>query len=121
MALHTTPATSPAPALPISSDSSDDSNMTLQSQFFWGDGRADDWVPGDYLKSIMNMFRETSLATFKASKLGNGLATNSVVETWFEELDTISPGTKGNWAKLEAAFKARWPKQAATAQTVEQW
>ena len=115
-----TPATSPAPTLPISPDSSDDTNMTQQSQSFWGDGRADDWVLGNYLKSIMNTFKEMSSATFKASKLGNGVVTNSVAETWFKELDTTSPGTKSNWTKLEVAFKARWPKQAATAQTVEQ-
>jgi hypothetical protein len=45
-------------------DSSNDENMP-QSIFFYGDGRANDLVPGDYLKTIVNTFKETSATSFK--------------------------------------------------------
>lgn len=85
--------------------------------FFWGDNRADDPVPGNFLKLINSGFKESSSDTFKAKQLENGLATNSVAELWF---DTLDAATKADWDRLEIAFKARWPKEVIVPPTVEQ-
>jgi hypothetical protein len=87
------------------------------TSFFYGDNRPDDMVPGDYLKTIMNTFKETSSTSFKVQRLQNGLATNSVAEEWF---DGLSGPTKANWNLVETAFKTRWPRQVLIAQTTEQ-
>jgi hypothetical protein len=87
------------------------------TSFFYGDDRPDDMVPGDYLKTIMNTFKETSSTSFKVQRLQNGLATNSVAEEWFDGLDAA---TKGDWDLVEVAFKVRWPRQVLVAQTTEQ-
>jgi hypothetical protein len=96
-------------------DSSDD-KMT-NPLFFYSDNRPDDMVPGDYLKMIMNMFKETSSDSFRVQRLQNGLATNSVAEEWFDGLD---PATRVNWNLVEAAFKMRWPRQVLVDQTTKQ-
>jgi hypothetical protein len=85
--------------------------------FFWGDNRADDPVPGNFLKLISSGFKESSSDTFKAKQLENGFATNSVAELWFDALD---PPLKADWNLLEAEFKARWPKEVIVPPTVEQ-
>ena len=85
--------------------------------FFWGDNRVDDPVPGNFLKTISSKFRENSSDAFKAKQLENGFATNSVAETWFESLPKA---TQKDWDLLEAAFKTRWPKEVVIAITVEQ-
>ena len=85
--------------------------------FFWGDNRADDPVPGNFLKLINSGFKESSSDVFKAKQLENGFATNSVAELWFDALDAA---TKADWDLLEAAFKARWPKEVIVPPTVEQ-
>jgi hypothetical protein len=74
-------------------------------------------VPGDYLKAIMNMFKETSLTSFKVQRLQNGLVMNLVAEEWFDELNGT---TKADWDLVETAFKMRWPRQVLVAQTTEQ-
>ncbi|KAJ7239065.1 hypothetical protein C8J57DRAFT_1372985 [Mycena rebaudengoi] len=89
----------------------------MPSEFFWGDGRADDMVPGDYLKRTQDKFKETSSDDFKAERLSNGFATNSKAELWFEALD---PGTQGDWKKLKAAFLVKWPKETVPALSTEQ-
>jgi len=111
---YNTPQTSPAP-IPITANSSDDEEMP-QPIFFYGDGRSDDLVPGDYLKSIVNTFKETSATSFKVQRLENGLATNSVAEQWF---DNLPAATKLDWDLVEAAFKVRWPKEVLVAETTE--
>jgi hypothetical protein len=85
--------------------------------FFWGDNRADDLVPGNFLKLISSGFKESSSDAFKVKQLENGFATNSVAELWF---DALSAATKADWARLEAAFKTRWPKEVVVPPTVEQ-
>ena len=109
-----TPPTSP-PRFTAVVDSSDD-EMTNMS-FFYSDDRPDDMVPGNYLKMIMNTFKETSSTSFKVQRLQNGLATNSVAEEWFDRLDGA---TKADWDLMETAFKMRWPRQVLIAQTTEQ-
>ena len=52
-----------------------------QPIFFYGAGHSDDLVPGDYLKTIVNMFKETSATFFKVQWLENGLTTNSVTSS----------------------------------------
>ena len=49
---YTTPGTSLTPTLSTSPDSSDNSDMTQQSQFFWGDGRANGRLPEVHHKHI---------------------------------------------------------------------
>jgi hypothetical protein len=85
--------------------------------FFYGDDRPDDMVPGDYLKTVMNTFKETSSNSFRVQRLQNGLATNSVAEEWFDGLNAVM---KIDWDLVEAAFKIRWPRQVLVAQTTEQ-
>jgi hypothetical protein len=85
--------------------------------FFWGDNRADDPVPGNFLKLINSGFKESSSDTFKAKQLENGFATNSVAELWFDALEGF---VKADWNLLEAAFKTRWPKEVIVPPTVEQ-
>ena len=85
--------------------------------FFWGDNRADDPVPGNFLKLINSGFKESSSNTFKAKQLENGFATNSVAEQWF---DALGAATKADWDLLEATFKVRWPKEVIVPPTVEQ-
>jgi len=85
--------------------------------FFWGDNRADDPVPGNFLKLISSGFKETSSDTFKVKQLENGFATNSVAELWF---DALNIATKQDWCLLEAEFKVRWPKEVIVPPTVEQ-
>jgi hypothetical protein len=87
------------------------------TSFFYGDDRPDDMVPGDYLKTIMNTFKENSSTSFKVQRLQNGLATNSVAVEWF---DGLTGATKANWDLVETAFKTRWPRQVLVAQTTEQ-
>jgi hypothetical protein len=109
-----TPSTFP-PRFAAAADSSDD-EMTNTS-FFYGDDCPDNMVPGDYLKTIMNTFKETSSTSFKVQRLKNGLATNSVAKEWF---DGLNGATKANWDLVETAFKMRWPRQVLVAQTTEQ-
>jgi hypothetical protein len=49
-------------------------------------------------------------------RLGNGLATNSVVEQWFKDLP---PATKADWELVEAAFKVCWPKEIPITEMTE--
>jgi hypothetical protein len=61
------PDTSP---LPIPIHISDDSdNKMSPTIFFWGDIRADDPVPGNFLKLISSGFKESSSDTFKVKQL----------------------------------------------------
>ena len=115
---HTTPTTSPAPVLitPLPTHSDSDDEMPANA-FFWGDNRDHDPVPGNFLKTVSSGFKETSSDAFKAKQLANGFATNSVAETWFEDLPAA---TQNDWDLLEAAFKLRWPKEVVIAITVEQ-
>ena len=85
--------------------------------FFWGNNRADDPVPGNFLKLINSGFKESSSDTFKAKQLENGFATNLVAELWF---DALNAATKADWDLLETAFKTRWPKEVIIPPTVEQ-
>jgi hypothetical protein len=109
-----TPPTSP-PQFTAPADSSDE-EMTNPT-FFYGDDHPDDMVPGDYLKTVMNTFKETSSNSFRVQRLRNGLATNSVAEEWFDRLD---PATKVDWDLVEAAFRIIWPRQVLVAQTTKQ-
>jgi hypothetical protein len=111
---YNTPQTSPAP-IPIPANSSDNEDMP-QPIFFYSDGHSNDLVPGDYLKTIVNTFKETSATSFKVQRLENGLATNSVAKQWF---DNLPAATKLNWDLVEAAFKVRWPKEVLIAETTE--
>ncbi|KIM72080.1 hypothetical protein PILCRDRAFT_93603 [Piloderma croceum F 1598] len=95
--------------------SSDDEDMP-QPIFFYGDGRSDDLVPGNYLKTIINTFKETSATSFKVQRLENGLATNSVAEQWFDNLPAL---TKLDWDLVEAAFKVCWPKEVLVVEMTE--
>ena len=88
-----------------------------ENTFFWGDHCPDDPVPGNFLKSISSMFKESSSDTFKAKQLENSFATNSVAETWF---DSLPLATIKDWDLLEATFKVQWPKEIVVAVTVEQ-
>jgi hypothetical protein len=113
-----TPDTSPLPITIHISDNSDDSDDEMPPAiFFWGDNRADDPVPGNFLKLISSGFKESSSDTFKAKQLENGFATNSVAELWF---DALSAATKADWDRLEAVFKVRWPKEVIVPPTIEQ-
>ena len=96
-------------------NSSGDEDMP-QPIFSYGDGRSDDLVPGDYLKTIVNTFKETLATSFKVQLLENGLATNSVAEQWF---DNLPAPTILDWDLVEAAFKIRWPKEVLVAETTE--
>ncbi|KAJ6492931.1 hypothetical protein C8R47DRAFT_1070423 [Mycena vitilis] len=96
-------------------DSSDDESMSVQ--FFYGDGRDPDPVPGDHLKAIQQAFKENSSDQFKCDRLIDSFATNSEAETWAEALP---PATVANWAALKAAFLVKWPKQTIVVKTVEQ-
>ncbi|KAJ7449772.1 hypothetical protein B0H11DRAFT_2247134 [Mycena galericulata] len=89
----------------------------MTSDFFWGDGRVDDMVPGDYLKLTMNKFKENSSSDFKAERLSNGFATNSKAEAWF---DALPAATQGDWKLLKAAFLTQWPKETVPALSTEQ-
>jgi hypothetical protein len=87
-----------------------------QPTFFYGDGRSDDLVPEDYIKTIINAFKEASTDSFKVQRLQNGLATNSVAEQWFDDLPLA---TRGDWDLVEAQFKVRWLKEVLVAETIE--
>jgi hypothetical protein len=89
----------------------------MTSEFFWGDGRVTDPVPGDYLKRTMNQFKETSSNEFKTSRLANGFATNSKAELWYEALP---PATWDDWKLLKAAFLLKWPKETVPKLSTEQ-
>jgi hypothetical protein len=109
-----TPPTSP-PQITAPAESSDDEMMS--PLFFYSDDHPDDMVPGDYLKTIMNTFKETSSDSFQVQRLQNGLAMNSVAEEWF---DRLNPATKVDWNLVEAAFKMRWPRQVLIVQMTKQ-
>jgi len=85
--------------------------------FFWGDNRADNPVPRNFLKLISSGFKESSSDVFKAKQLENGFATNSIAELWF---DALEAAVKADWCLLKAAFKTRWPKEVIVPPTVEQ-
>jgi hypothetical protein len=87
-------------------------------KFFYGDARADDWVPGDYLKTVMNAFKEKSTDSFKVMKLETRLASGSAAEEWFDS--PAVQAVKADWSLVEAQFKLRWPKEARVLQTKEQ-
>ncbi|KAJ6570437.1 hypothetical protein DFH09DRAFT_1313045 [Mycena vulgaris] len=116
----TSPLIGPSPPLitlpPILAlDSSDDEDMP--SDFFYGDNRDDDPVPGDYLKSTMNKFKEASSDDFKCERLANGFATGSFAEKWYDKLDVA---TQGDWKKLKAAFLKQWPAETVPELSTEQ-
>ncbi|KAJ7216588.1 hypothetical protein GGX14DRAFT_562151 [Mycena pura] len=116
----TSPFSGPSPPLIILPhtphlDSSDDEDMP--SDFFYGDNREDDPVPGDYLKSTMNKFKEASSDDFKCERLANGFATGSFAEKWYDKLDVA---TQGNWKKLKAAFLTQWPAETVPELSTEQ-
>ncbi|KAJ7619673.1 hypothetical protein FB45DRAFT_840119, partial [Roridomyces roridus] len=90
----------------------------MPSEFFYGDNRDDDPVPGDYLKSTMNRFKEASSDAFKCERLANGFATGSFAEKWYDKLD---PGTQDDWKKLKAAFLKQWPPETVPELSIEQY
>ncbi|KAJ7060417.1 hypothetical protein C8F01DRAFT_1084159 [Mycena amicta] len=89
----------------------------LSSEFFYGDNRDQDLVPGDYLKSTMNKFKETSKDKFKCEKLANGFATGSKAEKWFDKLPVA---TQTDWRLLKAAFLVNWPPETVPELSIEQ-
>jgi hypothetical protein len=86
--------------------------------FFYGDARAGDWVPGDYLKTVINTFKEKSTDSFKVMKLETRLASGSAAEEWFDS--PAVQAVKADWGLVEAQFKVKWPKEARVVQTKEQ-
>jgi hypothetical protein len=102
-----TPETSSPPITYV--DSSSDEEMSTEN-FFYGDTHAGDWVPGDYLKTVMNTFKEKSTDSFKVMKLETHLASGSAAEEWFDS--PAVQAVKVDWSLLEAQFKVRWPKEA---------
>jgi hypothetical protein len=84
-------------------------------KFFYGDARAGDWVPGDYLKTVMNTFKEKSTDSFKVMKLETS---GSAAEEWFDS--PAVQAVKADWGLVEVQFKVRWPKEARVVQTKEQ-
>ncbi|KAF7371818.1 hypothetical protein MVEN_00038500 [Mycena venus] len=114
----TSPLLGPTIATTITAvDSDSDDETVMPSDFFWGDGRDADMVPGDYLKLTMNKFKEASSDDFKAERLSNGFATNSKAELWYKGLDAA---TIGDWKLLKAAFLKQWPRETVPALSVEQ-
>ncbi|KAJ7773607.1 hypothetical protein DFH07DRAFT_952654 [Mycena maculata] len=89
----------------------------MPAQFFYGDGRDSDPVPGDHLKAIQQSFKENSSDAFKCERLIDSFATNSEAETWAEAQPAA---TLVSWAALKAAFLLKWPKQTVVVKTVEQ-
>jgi hypothetical protein len=87
-------------------------------KIFYGDARAGDWVPGDYLKTVMNTFKEKSTDSFKVMKLETRLASGSAAEEWFDS--PAVQAIKADLSLVEAQFKVRWPKEARVVQTKEQ-
>jgi hypothetical protein len=49
-------------------------------KFFYGNACAGNWVPGNYLKTVMNTFKEKSTDSFKVMKLEARLASGSTAE-----------------------------------------
>lgn len=95
----------------------DSSDEEMPSDFFYGDNRDDDPVPGDYLKSTMNKFKEASSNEFKCERLANGFATGSFAEKWYDKLDA---NIKDNWKLLKAAFLMQWPPETVPELSTEQ-
>ncbi|KAJ7827223.1 hypothetical protein B0H14DRAFT_2595374 [Mycena olivaceomarginata] len=116
-----TPPTSPllgtTPPIVAPAVLDDSSDEEMPSDFFYGDNRDDDPVPGDYLKSTMNKFKEASSNEFKCERLANGFATGSFAEKWYDKLDA---NIKDDWKLLKAAFLMQWPPETVPELSTEQ-
>ncbi|KAJ7319257.1 hypothetical protein DFH08DRAFT_819204 [Mycena albidolilacea] len=114
---YDTPPTSPSSHFIHPTPTSDSSDDDMPSEFFYGDNRAEDLVPGDYLKSTMNKFKEASSDNFKCDRLANGFATGSKAEKWY---NALQPETQSDWKLLKAAFVLKWPPEVVPEVSTEQ-
>jgi hypothetical protein len=87
-------------------------------KFFYGNACAGNWVPGNYLKTVVNAFKEMSTDSFKVMKLKTHLTSGSATEEWFDS--PAVQAVKADWGLVESQFKVRWPKEAQVVQTKEQ-
>ena len=118
---HPSPETLPAPAhhltVPITSYNSDSSadTMTGDHQMFYGDGRASDPVPLDFLKARKTKFKGLTDEE-KIESVLNHLATNSELEIWFYSLNQTT--ARKDWKLFEAAFETNWPRETVVTVTL---
>ena len=107
---HPSPETSPPHlpnlTVPITSYDSDSSTDTMMGdhQMFYGDGRASDPVPLDFLKARKVKFKGLTDEERIESVL-NHLVTNSEAEVWYYALNMTK---RKDWKLFEAAFEANW-------------
>ena len=88
--------------------------MTGDHQMFYGDGRASDPVPLDFLKARKAKFKGLTDEERIESVL-NHLATNSEAEVWYYALDAAK---RKDWKLFEAAFEANWPRETVVTITL---
>lgn len=81
---------------------------------FWGDGRASDPVPLDFLKARKAKFKGLNDEE-KVDSVLNHLATNSEAETWYQAL---TQPIKDSWKQFEAEFEKNWPREVIQPVTV---
>lgn len=80
-------------------------------------GDKDDENPEDFLRSFFRRMG-TSTDEVRKQQFPNFLQADSVADEWFEEL---AGNEKESWAKIETAFRARWPRKKAAKKTNEEY
>jgi hypothetical protein len=100
-----TPETFPSPITHI--DSSSDKEM-LTEKFFYSNTCADNWVPGDYLKTVMNTFKEKSTELPTPELLTNNVGACSRSPPWPNQ-----PQPKSTAYKTTHSQPPPWPNQPA--------
>ncbi|KAF8198660.1 hypothetical protein K438DRAFT_1966628 [Mycena galopus ATCC 62051] len=93
--------------------------MGNDDKMFYGDGRAGDWNPQDYLKKIKRLWllRAGVSEADKVECFALLLASTGTAEKWFEGLDAAKTAT---WAALEAEFNRKWPKEVLVEKSAQE-
>ncbi|KAK6984430.1 hypothetical protein R3P38DRAFT_2576036 [Favolaschia claudopus] len=88
------------------------------NKMFYGDGRAGDYNPHDYIKMIKRGFvtRANVSEANKVELFSLSLAASSEAEAWF---DGLAANEKATWAALEGEFLKQWPKEAPVVKTAQ--
>ncbi|KAK7033710.1 hypothetical protein R3P38DRAFT_2519578 [Favolaschia claudopus] len=88
------------------------------NKMFYGDGRAGDYNPHDYIKMIKRGFitRANVSEANKVELFSLSLAASSEAGAWF---DGLGANEKATWAALEAEFLKQWPKEAPVVKSAQ--
>ena len=80
-------------------------------------GDKDDENPEDFLRSFFRRMG-TNGDDIKKQQFPNFLQADSVADEWFDDLKADD---KSTWAKIETAFRTRWPRKKAVKKTNEEY